>query len=94
MNVGKRIKELRTQAGYTQNKLAEWAGVSQTHLRRVELGEADITVNHLRLICDALGVSLKEFFNDGENQEELSSAAASLSPKQKQQLVSFLKSLR
>ena len=50
MTVGSRIKELREKRGFTQNRLAEWAGVSQTHLRRVELGEADITVGHLTLI--------------------------------------------
>ena len=44
MNVGNRIRELRESAGYSQNKLAEWAGIAQTHLRRVELGQADITV--------------------------------------------------
>ena len=64
MTVGSRIKELRERRGFTQNRLAEWAGVSQTHLRRVELGEADITVGHLALICDTLGVSLGEFFSD------------------------------
>ncbi len=63
MTVGSRIKELREKRGFTQNRLAEWAGVSRTHLRRVELGEADITVGHLTLICDALGISLREFFS-------------------------------
>ena len=52
MLVGERIRTLREHIGYSQNKLAEWAGISQTHLRRVELGEADITVGHLQLICD------------------------------------------
>ena len=93
MNVGERLKELRVQAGFTQNKLAEWAGVSQAHLRRVELGEADITVNHLRLICDALGISLKDFFNVSKEQDEITSAVAALSPKQKRLLISFLQSL-
>lgn len=37
MNLGLRMKELREKRGFSQNKLAEWAGVSQTHLRRVEL---------------------------------------------------------
>ena len=93
MNLEERIKELRIGEGYTQNKLAEWAGVSQTHLRRVELGEADITVNHLRLVCDALGISLREFFNDENEQDEITGAVASLTPKQKQLLIAFLKSL-
>ncbi len=92
MNVGERIKDLRQKAGFTQNRLAEWAGVSQTHLRRVELGMADITVSHLHLICDALGISLKDFFNVSEDKEELSVAIASLTPKQRSSLLEFLKS--
>ena len=44
MNISERLSNLRKQCGYTQNGLAERAGVSQTHLRRVELGQADITV--------------------------------------------------
>ena len=37
MDVGKRIVRLRERCGLTQNGLAERAGVSQTHLRRVDL---------------------------------------------------------
>ena len=62
MDVGNRIKQLREQNKYSQNYLADIAGISQTHLRRVELGSADITVGHLELVCDALGISLKDFF--------------------------------
>lgn len=93
MNVGERIRNIRAKAGFTQNKLAEWAGVSQTHLRRVEFGEADITVGHLRMICDALGYTLKDFFNISDEQDEISSALANLTPKQKKLLIEFLKSL-
>lgn len=93
MNIGERIRELREKTGFTQNKLADWAGVSQTHLRRVERGEADITVGHLNLICDALHVSLKDFFNVSDEAEDLAAAISHLSPKQRQLLLSFLKSL-
>lgn len=93
MDIGERIKELRVHAGFTQNRLAEWAGVSQTHLRRVERGEADITIGHLRLICDALGITLKDFFNVTDDKEEISAAVSNLTPKQKQLLIEFLKSL-
>ena len=94
MKVGDRIRQLRLQAHFSQNRLAEWAGVSQTHLRRVELGEADITVGgHLQLVCDALGVTLKEFFNVSDEEQELSEAIAALSPRQRALLLAFLKSL-
>ncbi len=93
MEVGERIRTLRERAGFNQNRLAEWAGVSQTHLRRVELGQADITVGHLQLICDALGVSLKDFFNVSDDAEEVAAAMSNLTPRQKNLLIEFLKSL-
>ena len=93
MNIGDRIKTLREKSGYTQNALADKAGVSQTHLRRVELGQADITVGHLQLVCDALEISVKDFFNFNDEAEELSAALSNLSPKQKKLLIEFLKSL-
>ena len=93
MNVGKRISELREKAGYTQNRLAELSGVSQSHLRRVELGQSRITVDHLEMICDALGMSLKDFFDEGDENDEFSIAAATLTPKQKMRLLEFIKSL-
>lgn len=93
MDTGKRIKELRERAGFTQNRLAEWAGVSQTHLRRVELGQQDITIGQLQLVCDGLGITLAEFFNVGEQTETLSDIIAKLTPKQKQLLTEFLKTI-
>ena len=93
MDVGKRIISLREQCGFTQNGLAERAGVSQTHLRRVELGQADITVGHLQLLCDAMGISLADFFKEEENSDEIAVAISKLSPKQKVLLLAFLESL-
>ena len=93
MVIGERIKILREKSGYTQNSLADKAGISQTHLRRVELGQADITVGHLQLVCDALDISVKDFFNVNEEAEELSVAMANLTPKQKRLLIEFLKSI-
>ena len=93
MDISKRLIGLREQCGYTQNGLAERAGVSQTHLRRVERGEADITVGHLQLLCDAMDISLKEFFAEVTDTDEIAVAFSKLSPKQKKLLLSFLESL-
>ena len=93
MDIGERLIGLREKCGLTQNGLAERAGVSQTHLRRVELGQADITVGHLQLLCDAINISLQEFFRGETNEDELSVAFSKLSPKQKKLLTSFLDSL-
>ena len=93
MEVSIRLRELRERCGYTQNALAERAGVSQTHLRRVELGQADITVSHLQLLCDAMSITLKEFFQDSNDVDETAVAISKLSPKQKTLLLTFLESL-
>ena len=93
MDVGNRIKQLREQNKYSQNYLADIAGISQTHLRRVELGTGDITVGHLQLGWDGLGISLKDFFNVSGEQEDISSAISNLTPKQRNLLLEFLKSI-
>ena len=93
MEISKRLIEIRKKCGYTQNRLAEWAGVSQSHLRRVELGQADITVSHLELLCDAMNITLKDFFDDSTGEDELTVALSKLSPKQKKLLLAFIESL-
>ena len=93
MDIGKRLRELRLRAGFSVNKLAEWSGVSQSHLSKVDKGSANITVGHLNMVCDALGITLKEFFDVDEDRDETSTAIAKLTPKQRGLLTSFLKSL-
>ena len=93
MDVSKRIISLRERCGLTQNGLAERAGVSQTHLRRVELGQADITIGHLQLLCDAMSISMQEFFEEESEADDIAAAFAKLSPKQKTLLLTFLESL-
>lgn len=64
MDVGKRITFFRNAKQYTVNKLATMAGISQSYLRDVELGNKKPTVEVLSYICDALDISLHDFFND------------------------------
>lgn len=94
MDIGKRIAELRERQGFSQNKLAEWSGVSQSHLRRVERNESNITVALLLHLCETLGITLKDFFDVPNDADEISTAIAALTPKQLRLLVSFLNSLR
>jgi len=93
MDVRNRLIQLREQCGYTQNGLAERAGVSQTHLRRVERGEADITIGHLQLLCDAMNITLKEFFEEASDADEIAASFSKLSPRQKKLLLAFMESL-
>ena len=93
MDISERLIGLRKRCGLTQNGLAERAGVSQTHLRRVELGQADITVGHLQLLCDAMSISIQEFFEEKSDSDKMAAALSKLSPKQKTLLLTFLENL-
>ena len=94
MDIGGRIRQLREAQGWTTNFLAIHCGVSQSFLRSVELGEKGISVEYLSLICDALNISLKEFFDVPTDQdtpdEILHRRVQSLTPQQRTALSAFL----
>ena len=94
MDIGERIRQLREAKGLTTNALANRCGISQSFLRSVELGEKGISVEYLSLICDALGLSLKNFFDiptiqDGPD-DILYRRIQKLTPKQRAALSAFL----
>ena len=99
MEVGMRIVELRHQRGITTNKLANLCGLSQSFVRSVEIGEKNISVENLTLNCDALHVSLKDFFDcpvEGTlfTDDELQSQLSRLSERQKRALLEFIKTMK
>ena len=95
MNVGERLKELREKSGYTVNKLANMAGISQSYLRDIELGNKNPTVETLSYFCDALNISLKDFFDTDNNEISplLMTAISGLSDEQQKKLAEFLDSM-
>lgn len=98
MEVGKRIKQLREQKGYTLNKLANMAGVSQSYLRDVELENKNPTIAFLSLICQVLDISLKDFFSEeleaGLTSDPVLQSIYKLTPEQKEALIIFLKTMQ
>ena len=92
MKIGKRIVFFRTSKGYSVNKLANLSGVSQSYLREVELGNKNPTVEFLSVLCDTLGITLKEFFDD-QPADPLISKIYQLNPLQRKTLGDFLDSL-
>ncbi len=95
MDLAKRLIYLREQRGITTNKLANLSGVSQSHLREIELGTRNPTVDTLSYFCEALGITLSEFFNENESEFNpfLMSALRKLSNEKQQKLADFISSL-
>ena len=55
--IGKKIKELRKEAGLTQKQLAAMVNKSETGFASWEQGLSEPSVNDLRALCRILGVS-------------------------------------
>jgi transcriptional regulator with XRE-family HTH domain len=61
--LGKRIRQLRTTRGWSQELLADQAGMHRTYMWGIEQGVRNPSVRHLTRIADALGVSLSALFD-------------------------------
>lgn len=56
-SIGKQIRALKTQAGYSQEALAEAADLSPSYLSHIERGRKKVSLESLVRIADALGVT-------------------------------------
>jgi transcriptional regulator with XRE-family HTH domain len=56
-----RLRELRSQAGLTQEQLADKAGVKRGAIARWELGKREPSWSNVIALADALGVSCEAF---------------------------------
>ena len=59
---GNRLRELRLNKGYSQEKLAEIAKMHRNYVGMVERGERNITLLNIKKLARALKVETKELF--------------------------------
>jgi transcriptional regulator with XRE-family HTH domain len=61
--IGNRIRELRTEANLSQEKLSFACDLDRTYIGSVERGERNISVLNLRKIAKALQVKTTDLLN-------------------------------
>ena len=61
--VGKRVKELRSKLGKSQEELADLAGLDRTYITSVECDRRNISIVNIEKLSNALGVTLRDFFD-------------------------------
>jgi len=66
--LGLKIRNLRSAAELTQDELAQRAGLTDGFISQVERGRTSISIDSLKMILDALNVSLAEFFHEEKYQ--------------------------
>ena len=63
-SLGQHVRELRTGRGWSQERLAEQAGMHRTYMWGIEQGTRNPSLRHLTRLADALGVSLRSLFEE------------------------------
>jgi len=93
--IGKKLHELRKKRGFTQEELADRAGLNPNYYGRIERGEINVTIDTLAAIAEALEVELVDVFDFGVKVDEakLKRELLSLLRKQKVPVLLGLRSL-
>lgn len=92
MDAKQRIRELMAQRQWSEYRLAIASGLSQSTIANIFSRNTTPSIATLESICSAFGITLAQFFSEGEmveltpEQREIFSAWSSLSTHQKEAL--------
>ncbi|MCC2274529.1 XRE family transcriptional regulator [Streptomyces sp. ET3-23] len=67
--IGQHLRRERLDKGFTLERLAEATGLSRSYLSNVERNVNSPTINTLRTIVDALGITLSRLFHEIDRRE-------------------------
>ena len=71
MNIGEKIKKLRTEMGISQEKLAEYLNVSRSAIAKWETNGGIPEISNLILLTKVFGISLDMLVDDNENPDQV-----------------------
>lgn len=94
--IGKRLAFYRKQLGYTQEKLARQAGLSNNYLSHIEKSKSIPSLEALMRLCQALGVTPNEMLLGAYTQnplylnQEITQKLETLSPSERRLIDSII----
>ncbi|MGC2111081.1 MAG: helix-turn-helix transcriptional regulator, partial [Candidatus Korobacteraceae bacterium] len=62
--LARNVRALRKKRGWSQEAMAEECGLHRTYVGAIERGERNVTLDTLKQLADALGVSSAELISD------------------------------
>jgi XRE family transcriptional regulator, regulator of sulfur utilization len=60
--IGQKLRKLREDRGFSQEELADRAGIHRTYIGSIERAERNITVLTLQKLLTALNITFEQFF--------------------------------
>lgn len=100
MSVLERIEALMKQRNWSVYRLAKESGLSQSTLSHVFRKDSEPTISTLETICNTFGISLSQFFSDGnvvsltDEQQDLLSRWSALGEEQKQLVIAMIDNMK
>ncbi|KEH93255.1 MULTISPECIES: helix-turn-helix domain-containing protein [Clostridium] len=70
LNIGKKLKKLRNNNGYTLKQLSEICGLSISFISDIENNRRNPSIENLNKLADALDVSVNIFLDNTESKKE------------------------
>lgn len=67
MNIAGKLKKLRTDKGYSFYLVNKMSGISGQHIKGMEEGTRQPTIETLHRLLSVYGITLSEFFNEEES---------------------------
>ena len=61
--IGKRLRELRSVNGISQEKFSFQCGLDRTYISGVEQGRRNVSIENIEKIASAFNISVYDFFN-------------------------------
>ena len=95
-NAQQRIRQLMDERGWTIYRLAQESKLSQTTISNIFKRNNQPSIPTVNAICDACGITLAQFFAEGEeaqlteDQQKLFSKWSTLTDRQKQFLLELM----
>ena len=100
MDTKSRIKELMDERRWTIYELSKRSGLAQTTISNMWKRNTEPTIPSLRQLCDAFGITLSQFFAEGDmveltpEQKVFFMRWAALSAEQKDMLMNLVNSMK
>ena len=100
MDIASRLKKIRTAKGYSVYKLSQISGVSETHIRDLERGDRNPSLDTIERLSKTFGMTLSEMLNEDDTisylsakEKELLDCYRMMSDAQGDTLLAFMKTL-
>lgn len=78
MNIIERIDNLCRQHNMSKYRLSQITGISQSAFSKMSRQQSTLSLETIQRICDALGISMAQFFSESEEYSDLTEQQKSI----------------